>query len=462
MLALLGWSLSRGEVTAVDLAWNPTAANGLFRGAWRLELELIPLLAYIACVTGTRLYLQKSEPMTGLTTGAFAGAVLVCVAQDVTTFLFGWGAMIMCISWSLAGSTGHALSPLFLRWQMAGWMGLLLCFSMLAGSLSLVRSAPHSAPSQTGFLLAEELLRLGELTAQHPAAVELWLQLRGWVLLVGVGASLMLSGIFPFHGWLREVSESADAADQLWIHGVLTKLPCLFLLRILTPVFEGSQQLVLFALAVPATLGLLIVAAELTTQPLTLKRWRSRPLIWGNQFAFLIVALGVLDPTTALWTAIPLLGIASILWILAEDSHHAVSWKQSLRWLAALTFCGIPVAAGSGSVFVITLLWPQTESPFDTLAWLGVIAALLVFSRTLLPLLLHPVNAEPAEVRADIQAVQRPHPLLFIAWGVLWLLVVGIVFWRTGIAGVRDRTPPVVSQSNGLPPFTGPDATREW
>lgn len=409
--------LTRGILHGQTFEWawpEDRSSRSLFEFSWHVSRSGIPLLWFILLAGGTAFVLETGSRRNRIP-GLVAAAMLVAVANDVTSLLTG-GFLTALIMWLMipAGTSEPAQESAerrFLSWQLTGWMCLMLSFAALAGALSLLRSAPRAAPSETGFLLTADLGRIPRVVEQHPAALEMWEQIRGWLLIPAITGVLILSGTFPFHASAGRLKDRGDAVEHLLFHSIILRLGIYILLTSILPIYSQAPQLVMLGIAIPALAGMFLIAAELQSLELDEFDWRTRPLQWLSHLGLLLVALNVLRPELALWTGIILPGVLSAVWVLATSPETK---SPLVQLFAGLAMCGVPGLAATGSLLSVTLNWPKTGTPFDVLVWLGLWGAVFAMSLRLIPAL----------VKAMARSVNEPvarHTSLTWSWLLLWV-----------------------------------------
>ncbi|MEZ5942560.1 MAG: hypothetical protein R3C18_14290 [Planctomycetaceae bacterium] len=381
-LAALTVLMLVNRAESVGLTWrvSTTLAPGLVTPSWVIDSTRIQILWYIVLVAWT----ATTQGSSSLSIRLLATTFLFVVANDATSLLTGgiWSAIcVACWQPSQSENTteddSNQPQQLSLNWLLAGWAGIFLGLAALAGALSLVRSAPHSAPSATGFVLSSDLAHIAAVASQHPAADELWAQVRGWTLIPSLVGVLILSGVFPFHGWLKSVNAHSSFSPLLWTNAVLTKLQLLYVAFLLLPAYTGNRLLVFVGLAVPSVIGLLVVGAELAAAAVSTRPESKVILTWGNQLSVLVVALGVLHPASAIWSAVLVMGTAAILWLLA--TNRSAGMNRTAGWFSLLVFGMVPVFAAAGSHMQLALDWPETETALDVLLWSGFCLATVMY-----------------------------------------------------------------------------------
>ncbi|MCA9029190.1 MAG: hypothetical protein KDA66_00200 [Planctomycetaceae bacterium] len=426
------------KADSVTLTWRVSAflPAGLMSPSWVLDFIRIQILWYVVLVAWTAT-MARAQRNLSLSIQLLATTALFVVANDATSLLTGGVWSAICIA------SGHVsdddktiqIPQLSLNLLFAGWTGVFVGLVALAGALSLVRSAPHSAPSATGFLLSSDLSHIPVVTSQHPAADELWAQLRGWVLIPSLIGVLILAGVFPFHGWLKSVNARSSFGSLLWTNAVLTKLPLLYVAFLLLPAYSGNRLLVFVGLAVPSVVGLLIVGAELAAAAVSTRPNSQIILAWGNQLSVLVVALGVLHPASAIWSAVLVMGTASVLWMLT--TCNPAGMNRPAGWLSLLVFGMVPVVAAAASHMQLALDWPETETALDVLLWSGFCLATVMYFMGLR--FIWPTPKEDGEPTPERTATQ---------WSWMWcVILLALVVTSFMTTSAERLEPSAVSES---------------
>ncbi|MCA9079262.1 MAG: hypothetical protein KDA58_01835 [Planctomycetaceae bacterium] len=416
MSAGLQWQLQLAESDATSLHWGPIGGVTI---AWTYSSQGFPLLVALVLVTWVSVQRGLSLGSSAWTIPCSLGLMglvnLVVVAQDVTSLLTGWaGAIVSC--WWLMSQRGDAVhrrhADWFLREQLAGWICLLVGFAALIGGLSLVRSAPHSAPSATGFLLAADLLQLPRVCGQHPAALQIWEQWRGWALIPFLAASLTLGGCLPRRAWPFSGRSPANAVAELWWVCVLTKLPLLLIGQIIAPVFIASPELLLLWLGGPLMLGMWHVASSFWSRPVSADQLRTAPLLWGNHVGLWLVVHSAAGPRLDVVAPLLLVLLSSLMWSSSVGTTAAAPSSMRRRlgtWCAGLMLSLVPVLAWQHSLYDLGTHWMQTQSPLDSLMWLGFVTAVLLFATRLLPAITRSMDGvlgEPEDLQQHVASVE--------------------------------------------------------
>ncbi|MCA9090341.1 MAG: hypothetical protein KDA90_17100 [Planctomycetaceae bacterium] len=400
-----------GPLRSAFLAGSTNAPNHT-GFVWTGQPDLQPVHAFLIILTMVSLWtLPASEShrqRVAALLGLLAMSLLLCVADDVTSLLTATAGTILLL-WLRMRNLGLDSRPSdqFLRWQLGAWICLMLGLAGLIGGMSLVRSAPHSAPSATGFLLSDDLLQIPRVCLQHPAALAVWEQWRGWALLPLLAACLLWTGSFPFHAWTRQLPANLPLDVRLWINCFLTKIPLLLLSQLIAPVYLGSSELLVLWLGIPVLLGLLLTAAAFVSAPVTAERFRLWPILWGNQLALWLLIQTGFTTMGAAPLILALMGAANMLWILGSLPCHSrcasnLTWRRLSLWIAALMLGSVSVLAWPFSSYDQALTPLRTGTLFDTLAPLGIALATLVMVVRLLPALAehNPLGSSPTEPSA--------------------------------------------------------------
>jgi hypothetical protein len=302
------------------------------------------------------------------------------------------------------------------RWSW-GWGCLLAAFAVWAGSLSLLRGAPRSAPALPSFDFEEDLLQLPQAIAQHPAAGEVWEQIRSWVWLPILLSTACLGGLFPLHQHrISQLGNCSPAAGLLDLF--IARLPLLFLVRFVAPGAPPDPTLPLW-LGGWAIAALMYLTAELAIGELTTARLRGLPVVWSAHWSLLVVACGFALPDDRLVCTLLVSLLAEWLWWSSFQQEGA-----SAPWVrgALLLLAGLPILSLRGSLPELAPFWPRAEGWGPEVLWTVTVILQLAFLARVWPHL--PGNASLAASAADNHAARVTGPLNVGTAALLLLLIV--------------------------------------
>lgn len=234
-----------------NYAWYPNLNSGYHLGVDGISLTLVLLTTFLTplALLASHSITEKLKPYLILFLLLETGMLGVFLALDLLLFFVFWevGLVPMYFLINQWGSANRNYASLkFILYTMGGSLGLLLATQMIG-----VVTGTYDLVALTTLWPGLQEATLFGLSTATVKAITFW----AFVIAFAVKVP-----IWPFHTWLPDAHTEAPTAGSMILAGVLLKLGAYGFLRLVLPLFPAESHTYAGALALLATLAVILGA----------------------------------------------------------------------------------------------------------------------------------------------------------------------------------------------------------